>query len=139
VEMWNMRDGSARVFTGNTLAFWSVRFSPSGQLVATSDADGDLWIWNVRTGRLVRRWTGHKGTVWSLAFMAEDNVLVSGGSDGVVKCWDVSSLQPGGEPVATMILKYEGIDVRLFLFIPFPSQTSRFSTLEQSLFSGCFS
>jgi len=121
-----MRDGSARVFTDYAVAFWSVRFSPSGQLVTGGDTVGILRMWNVRTGQLVRRWTGHKSTVWSLAFMVEDNVLVSGGSDGVVRCWDVSSLQPGGEPVATMILKYEGIDVCLFLFIPFPLQTSRF-------------
>jgi WD40 repeat protein len=55
----------------------------------------------------MKRWTGHKSTIWSVAFMAEGKVLVSGGEDGVVKSWDVSSLQSGGEPVGTEILKCE--------------------------------
>ena len=137
-----MRDGSERIFTDDAWSFWTVRFSPGGQLVAVGDSDGYLRICNVRTGQLVRRWTGHKGIIWSVAFMAEGKVLVSGGNDGVMKCWDVSSLgivQSGGEPLATKILKYEGERVSLFLFISFSSQTSHFSTLEQSLFSGCFS
>jgi len=125
VHVWNMRDGSARVFTDDAVIFWSVRFSPSGQFVAAGDIDGDLRIWNVRTGRLVRRWTGHEGSIWSIAFMTDGKVLVSGGKDGVVKCWDVSSLS-GGEPVATMILKYKGIAVRLFLFISFPLANAPF-------------
>jgi len=126
VHMWSMRDGSTRVLNfadrDNNLGFWSVRFSPSGQLVAAGDTDGDLRIWNVRTGQLVRRWTGHKGIVWSVAFAAEGKVLLSGGEDGVVKCWDASSLgivQSGDEPVATKILKYEGKTVRLLLFNSF--------------------
>ena len=118
--MWNMRDGSARVFTYDALTFWSVRFSPSGQLVAGGNSGGVLEIWNVRTGQLVRRWTGHKDTIWSIAFMMEGKVLVSGGNDRVVKCWDVSSLQSSGVPVSTKILSYEGERVRLFLFISFP-------------------
>ena len=129
VHVWNMRDGSARLFTDNSDALstssLSVRFSPGGQFVAAGDIDGDLRIWNVRTGRLVRRWTGHEGSIWSIAFMTDGKVLVSGGKDGVVKCWDVSSLS-GGEPVATMILKYKGIAVRLFLFISFPLANAPF-------------
>ena len=118
VHALNMRDGSARVFTDNTITFWSVRFSPSGQLVAAGDTDGNLRIWNVRTGQLVRRWTGHEGTIWSIAFTTDGKVMVSGGNDGVVK-WGVCSLQSGGELVATKIPKHEGKRVRLLLFISF--------------------
>jgi len=118
--MWNMRDGSAGFFTDGTFSFWSVRFSPSGQLVAAGNTVGALGIWNVRTGQLVRRWTGHKGTVWSMAFMSEGRVLVSGGDDGVMKCWDASSIGIGNEPVPTKILKHEGKRVCLFLFVSFP-------------------
>ena len=121
MHVWNMRDGSARVlnFTDRdiNLSIWSVRFSPSGQLLAAGNTVGALGIWIVRTGQLVRRWTGHKGIVWSVAFMAEGKLL-SGGDDGVVK-WGVNSLQSGDEPVATRILKYEGIGVRLLLFVSF--------------------
>ena len=120
--MWNMRDGSERIFT-DAFSSWSVRFSPSGQLVAVGGSNGYLRIWNVRTGQLVRRWTGHRGIVCSVAFMAEGKILVSGSSDGVVKCWDASSLgivQSDGEPVATKILKYEGKTVCLLLFNSFP-------------------
>jgi len=122
VHMWNMRDGSAGFFIDGAFSFRSVRFSPSGKLVAAADTGGTLGIWNVRTGQLVRRWTGHKNIIWTLAFMAEGKVLVSGGGDGVVNCWDASSLgivQSGDEPVATKILKYEGKRVCLFLFVSF--------------------
>jgi len=140
-HVWNMRDGSARLFTDNSDALstssLSVRFSPGGQLFTVGDTDGDLRIWNVRTGQLVRRWTGHRGMICSVAFMAEGKVLVSGGDDGVVKCWDASSLgivQSGDEPVATKILKYEDKRVCLFLFISFPlTNVSFFDTKTESI------
>jgi glucose repression regulatory protein TUP1 len=118
VRIWNVRDGSAKVFTDNADIFWSVRFSPNGQYVAAGNTDGFLRIWDVRTGRLVKRWTGHKDGVWSVAFTPDGKGLVSGSGDGVVKCWDVSSLgvvQSSGEPVATEIMEYKGHTVRLIL------------------------
>jgi len=107
VRIWNMRDGSARVFAENTHFFESVRFSLNGQYVAAGNNDRMLRVWDVRSGRLVRKWTGHQDDVQSVAFTPDGRGLVSGGCDRVVKCWDQGSLgmvQSGGVPVATKIL-----------------------------------
>jgi len=116
VRMWNTRDGTARVFNYASNVVWSVRFSPSGQLVAAGET-GCLRMWDVRTGQLVRRWTGHGGSIRGVAFMSDGMELVTRGSDWVVKRWGVSSLATVqyGEPVASKILKCEGGSVCLVL------------------------
>lgn len=119
VRIWNMRDGSAKVFSDNAQEFLSVRFSPNGQYVAAGNYDGILRIWDVRTGCLVKRWTGHAGCICSVAFTLDGSGLLSGSLRGSVNYWDVSSLgmvQSSAEQVATEILKYNGHTVRLVLF-----------------------
>lgn len=48
-------------------------------------------LWDLGTGKRVKKMTGHTATIYSLAFSQETSVLVSGGADWTVRCWDVKS------------------------------------------------
>jgi transcription initiation factor TFIID subunit 5 len=48
-------------------------------------------LWDLGTGKRVKKMTGHTATIYSLAFSQETSVLVSGGADWSVRCWDVKS------------------------------------------------
>ena len=47
-------------------------------------------LWDLGSGRRLKRMTGHSSFIYSVAFSADSNVLVSGGADGTVRVWDVN-------------------------------------------------
>ena len=68
-------------------------------LKQTSFSGEDLAInlWDLGSGRRIKKMTGHTASIYSLAFTAESTLLASGGADWTVRCWDVKSA--GGLPV----------------------------------------
>ncbi|KAK3706826.1 Transcription initiation factor TFIID subunit 5 [Vermiconidia calcicola] len=91
VRMWDIVRGSAvRMFTGHTGNITSLACSPSGHVIASADDRGEIVLWSLPTGRLIKRMRGHgRGGIWSLDWSVESSVLVSGGADGTVRVWDV--------------------------------------------------
>lgn len=53
-------------------------------------------LWDLGSGKRIKKMTGHTASVYSLAFSAESSLLVSGGADWTVRCWDVKG--SGGLP-----------------------------------------
>jgi WD40 repeat protein len=84
-------------------------FSPNGQTVLTnSDKTSNSYLttltamlWDVKTGRLVRRFVGGQGSVFAGAFSPDGNQIVTGGGTGhsgmpgpanaELRLWDVAS------------------------------------------------
>ncbi|PSK54088.1 Transcription initiation factor TFIID subunit 5 [Elsinoe australis] len=91
VRMWDVQRGSAvRMFTGHTGNITSLAASPNGKMLASADDRGEVLVWDLAAGRLLKRMRGHaRGGVWSLDWSVESTVLVSGGADGTVRVWDV--------------------------------------------------
>ena len=62
-------------------------------------------LWDLGSGKRVKKMTGHKASIYSLAFSAESSLLVSGSADWTMKCWDVKGAggphnkQPNGAAV----------------------------------------
>jgi transcription initiation factor TFIID subunit 5 len=65
-------------------AVWALLTQSSGEDLAIN-------LWDLGTGKRVKKMTGHTATIYSLAFSQETSVLVSGGADWTVRCWDVKS------------------------------------------------
>lgn len=96
VRMWNLPSGSAvRLYTGHVGNVTALACSPNGQIIASADDRGEILLWSLAMGRLLKRMRGHgRGGIWSLDWSVESTVLVSGGADGTVRVWDV---QPNKE------------------------------------------
>ena len=45
-------------------------------------------LWDLGSGKRIKKMTGHTASVYSLAFSAESSLLVSGAADWTVRCWD---------------------------------------------------
>lgn len=56
-----------------------------------SGEDLAINLWDLGSGKRVKKMMGHNASVYSLAFSAESSLLVSGGADWTVRCWDVKS------------------------------------------------
>jgi WD40 repeat protein len=84
--------------TGHTYWVNSVAFSPDGRLLASAGS-GEIKLWEVASGSLVRTLTGHTWAVYSVAFSPDGRLLASGSCgrfalgcvQGEIKLWDVAS------------------------------------------------
>jgi len=76
-------------------------FSPSGQLLVTSDHErgNALVVWDAATGRRLRELRGHRRIVHGAEF-AKSGELRSWGADGTIRVWDLST----GETVSVLAL-----------------------------------
>ncbi|MEH2245164.1 CHAT domain-containing protein [Nostoc sp.] len=86
-------DLAKSIFTETLHATMSVAFSFDGKLLATSDVDGKICLWQVSNGKKLLSCKGHTSWVWSVSFSPNGQTLASGSFDHTVRLWDVSSGQ----------------------------------------------
>ncbi|HEU0133441.1 MAG TPA: WD40 repeat domain-containing protein, partial [Allosphingosinicella sp.] len=66
----------------------AVDFAPGDKILASSGYDGAVRLWNVATGRLVRKLQGARGTVWTIDFSPDGARLAAAGEDRTIRIWD---------------------------------------------------
>jgi WD40 repeat protein len=110
-------DGTARVwdlttsrllhaFEGHAVSVNALAFSPDGRTLATGDGQppggsdsrlAHVRLFDLGTGRLVRRFSGHRHGVHGLAFSPDGKALATTGGDGCLGLWDVGTGRRRGQ------------------------------------------
>jgi WD40 repeat protein len=93
-----MQTGKELYRVKDTEQTWSSRFSPDGKtaLVATggwSTRPSDIIVWDVQTGKEIRRLTGHPAGILFADFSPDGRMAISIGGQGTVILWDMPSGQ----------------------------------------------
>ena len=100
-RLWNTKTGELiHIFYGQSdflppeLTFnleGFVVFSPDGELLATRNMDGAVYIWDVETGALVQSLADHAGGVAYVGFSPDGTLLATASDDGTAGLWDVGT------------------------------------------------
>jgi len=64
-------------------------FSPDGRFLATGSQDNLVRLWDVATGKELRRFVGHENWVQHVAFSPDGRTVASSSSDWTVRLWEV--------------------------------------------------
>jgi WD40 repeat protein len=79
-----------RVKDGNVWVT-SVAFSPDGRTVLTGSRDRSAQLWDVATGKPLRRFVGHQQDISSVAFSPDGRLVLTASDDGTVRLWNAES------------------------------------------------
>lgn len=69
----------------------SLTFSADGSILVSGDSTGHVNLWNVYTGKLLRRWEADRWELNTVIFSPDGRVLASGGDDHTVKLWSLAT------------------------------------------------
>jgi WD40 repeat protein len=80
------------VFAQTLGSILSVAFSPDGQLLASSDAEGEICLWQVADGKQLFTCKEEQNHwVWSVCFSPDSRILASSSEDKKIRLWDVNT------------------------------------------------
>lgn len=66
----------------------AVAYSPDSFTLAAGTANGDIFLWDALSEKLLHTFKGHHGKVLSLAFNPDGTMIASGGEDKTIILWD---------------------------------------------------
>lgn len=112
-RLWDVQRGACvRLFVGHSSPVSTVKVSPDGRYLATagsgtpastqhfvssskrsltSEEESSISLWDLGSGRRIKKMWGHAYRVHALDFSNDGGLLVSTGDDLTVRCWDVRS------------------------------------------------
>ncbi|KAL5076467.1 hypothetical protein RYX36_015451 [Vicia faba] len=93
IKVWDLLKG----YCTNTIIFHSncnaLCFSSDGQTIFSGHIDGNLRLWDIKTGKLLSEVVAHSLAVTSISLSRNGNVVLTSGRDNSHNLFDVRSLE----------------------------------------------
>ena len=95
IRLWDTHTGehktSLRAHSGfGYIGFYSVAFSPNGQMIAAGGDYGDpsIRLWELHDEENIRTLTGHTERIVSVVFSPDGQIIASGSADNTIRLWN---------------------------------------------------
>ena len=85
------QDIEIQVQLGHAMGVNSALFSPDGRFVLSGSADEIVILWDIASGKEIRRFLGHSDMVNSVVFSHDGRFALSGSNDNTLILWEVTS------------------------------------------------
>lgn len=99
VKLWDSQTGNEKAsWREHKKQIYCANISLDGKWLLTgggewtSDARGELIVWELATGRVRSKLDGHRLAVWTIAFTPDGRRFATSCSSGEVKVWDLETL-----------------------------------------------
>lgn len=80
-----------RTFIGHEHGVKKAVFAPDGKTFASGGTRGEVMIWNVDNGQIIRKMDGHYSSINDLRYTKDGRFIVTAANDGHVKVWNAAS------------------------------------------------
>jgi WD40 repeat protein len=102
--------------TGHTGKVIAVAISRDGRYALSGTDNGEAWLWDLRTGKVLHRFAGHTTPVIGVAFSRAGKLAVTGAEGGGMLVWTVTSGKlvkqlAGQKPLGSLTLVRDGRSV----------------------------
>lgn len=84
-------NGNNALLRGHTKEIKSVTFSPDGRYIMSLSADSTIRIWDVETGKCIRKLKEHTNYFDNAVFSPNGKRIASASSDFIVRLWNVAN------------------------------------------------
>lgn len=78
---------------GHSNYVYSLAFSPKGNMLVSGSYDEAVFLWDVRSARIMRRLPAHADPVSGVDFLRDGSMVVSCAEDGLIRIWDSATGQ----------------------------------------------
>ncbi|MCW3061886.1 MAG: GUN4-like family, partial [Capsulimonas sp.] len=106
VFLWNANNSENKFSYKINYLPTSAAFSKDGRYAASGDANGQIYLFNTKTGRRIREFTNHKSRITCISFASHSNKLISGSLDGCTTVWNTQT----GREIEKISRKNDGVD-----------------------------
>jgi WD40 repeat protein/class 3 adenylate cyclase len=95
----DVQSGHSTAGAGKTgSAVQAIEFSPAGDVVVTTNEDGEVTVWNPQTADVVETFTGHEDRTLGIAFSGDGKTVYTCSLDGAIFAWDLAGNRRFGRP-----------------------------------------
>lgn len=96
IRLWDITAGGKSLpnpLAGHHNYVYSIAFSPKGNMLVSGSYDEAVFLWDVRTARLMRSLPAHSDPVSSVDVVRDGTLVASCSSDGLIRIWDTGTGQ----------------------------------------------